>query len=269
MHEENDYSRFMPPSERPQPETRENNVSLPEEACESRESGEATLIVEEVALPEEATEIKPGFGLANRFVAGVARFFYDFFNPFLIASYLTLLLFEMTVLALTAPGASVVYTVTVLGATAIVPAIALVFMRRFGAISALSMPLRSERFVPYVLALLTLGAITLLLAFRGAPLWLWLIYAGGCVAIMANMLINIKIRVSNHATAMAAFIAALVIMQTSGMSIHPLGWWAIGAVIVAGIVGSAAMLLGRHSLLEVAIGYATGFLSVILLGLIH
>lgn len=259
----------MPPSERPQPETREDNVSRPEEAGESRESGEATLIVEEVALPEEATEIKPGFGLANRFVAGVARFFYDFFNPFLIASYLTLLLFELTVLALTAPGASVVYTVTVLGATAIVPAVALVFMRRFGAISALSMPLRSERFVPYVLALLTLGAITLLLAFRGAPLWLWLIYAGGCVAIVANMLINIKIRVSNHATAMAAFIAALVIMQTSGMSIHPLGWWAIGAVIVAGIVGSAAMLLGRHSLLEVAIGYATGFLSVILLGLIH
>lgn len=199
---------------------------------------------------------------------GIAKFFYFVFNPYLIPAYATLLLFELSVVGLTAPGAALIYTLTVLGITCVVPLIVLFFLTRLGAVKDFSLKESGERTVPYVVSLLTLGAAVGLFLARSAPAWLWTVFAGGCVTILVNLFVNYKIRVSNHASAVAALLAAFVVLQMSGMAVHPLGWWVIGTVMILGIVGTAAMIIGRHSLFEVVVGYATGFLPVILMSLI-
>ncbi len=53
-----------------------------------------------------------------------------------------------------------------------------------------------------------------------------------------------------------------------GPSADGMVWWIVGAIITAGLLGSARIWLGRHTLMQVLAGSAVGFLSVWTLSLI-
>ena len=199
---------------------------------------------------------------------GVAKFFYDVFNPFLVPAYATLLLFELSLLGVTVPGAAIPYALTVLGATAVIPVVALIGLRKFGLISSLSLTGRKERTVPYVISILTFIAVTLLFVFRGAPTWLWTLYCGATTTVVVNLLINFKLKISNHASGVAALLAMFMVIQNHGVPLHDLSWWVIGTTLLCGIIGTAALMIGRHRLRDVLAGYVTGFLPIILFSLI-
>lgn len=290
---EKDYSRFMPPQMRGDLEDENREASVEEIFMEEEVEPDINENIEEEVEKElvpppflppqsDASEesasrdhsgrsVAPDISAPRRLNAweGIAKFVYDVFNPFLIPAYATLLLFELSVLALTAPGATLAYTLTVFGATCVLPLVVLLFLRRVGVISSLSMPDRASRTLPYAVALLTIGAVTVLFVYRGAPAWIWTIYLGGCVTVLLNLLANYRVKVCNHASGAAALLAMFVVLQMKGMPVHPLGWWVIATVIVCGVVGASAMLVGRHRLIDVMVGYITGFLPIVLISLIH
>lgn len=267
----------MPPSERGDAEERREapaeEVIIIEETVTV-----ASPETEAIAAPEDPEERHPeeieeqnSEDMPYRLLTpweGIAKFFYDVFNPFLIPTYVTLLLFELTILGVSAPGAALPYTLTVFGATCIVPVVVLVFLRKFGVVSTLGLDSKRDRFFPYVVTLLTMGAMALLFVLRGAPSWLWTVYIGGCATILINMIVNFRLKVSNHASAIAGMLAVLIVIQWQGMPIHQLGWWAIGAAVMCGVIGTGALLVGRHRLIDVLVGYVTGFLPIILFALI-
>lgn len=199
---------------------------------------------------------------------GLVKFLYDIFNPLLLPAYATLLIFELSILAVVAKGAALPYTLTVFGATCVLPLLALIFLRRFGIISSFSIDSRRERLVPYIIEFVAFGAMALFFVYKGASTWLWLVYAGAAAVTLVNCLINFKIRICNHASAIAGMLAVLIIIQNDGLPHHNIGWWALGTVMMAGIIGSAAMLVGKHKLIDVLAGYATGFLGILLFSLI-
>lgn len=220
-----------------------------------------------VPSPPSPVPPQPEIGMLNVW-EGISKFFYDIFNPFLIPAYVTLLLFELSVLKLTNPMAALSYTLTVLGATCVVPVVVLVFLRKMGVISSLGMTDRNERTLPYIVSLLTLAAMTVLMVFRQAPAWVWTVYVGGCATILINLFVNYRIKVCNHASGIAAVLAMFVALQLHGLPVVQLGWWVIATVLLCGLIGTAAMVVGRHCLLDVLIGYATGFLPIVLFSLI-
>lgn len=201
--------------------------------------------------------------------AGVLRFLYAVCSPLMVPTYVSLILFLLTILAIVVPGGALAYSLTVFGATCLVPSIANLILLKIGALSSLSMPTARERVVPYIIEFCALGGVTLFFIYKGANPWLWTIYCGATAACLVNFLLNFRIRVSNHCTAMAAFVAALIVINTYGMPQHSLFWWMVGTVFFAGYAGTFALIQGRHTLLEVLAGYATGFLGVILFSLIH
>lgn len=200
---------------------------------------------------------------------GFMKFIYDLFNPFLIASYATLLIFELSILSVVVPGGALVYPLTVFGATCLFPVLALIVMKSVKIIGSMNLEKRSERVYPYIIELIAMGAVTVFFFIKGAPSWLWLIYCGASATILINLLINFKIKVSNHCSAIAGLLAVFMAIQGDGVIHEGLGWWAIGTIIMAGIIGSIAILFGRHSLKEVLAGYITGFLPIALFTLIH
>lgn len=268
MDKDNDYTRFMPPEAReelaPQFPDSESETVIEEEIKVEEEIIEE----EDVPVPEMSLRDSSHGDFQLGVLGGVAKFFYDIFNPLLVPAYATLLLFELSILGLASPQAALPYTLTVLGATAFIPVLLLFLLKRFGAISTISLSRRTERTLPYIVSFLMLGAMTLLFVFRGAPAWMWLIYCGATAVPLVNMLVNFRLRVSSHASAIAALLAMLVVIQKNGMPVHPLGWWAISAALMCGVIGYAAMTVGKHSILEVITGYATGFLPLILFSLI-
>lgn len=276
MEKDNDYSRFMPPGSREEAQKEEEHnpdtdilpppPPPPTMTQPSMEEAQEKF-GPEALLEEERETLYPEF--ESPWVTVVKFFFYDIFNPYLIPAYVTLLLFEVSVLSVAAPSAAPGYALTAFGATCIVPVLVLVLLRRFGIISSYSMLERRERVIPYIVQILALGGLTLLMKIQGAPLWLWLIYCGATVTALVNFLINFKFKISNHAAAIAAVVATLVVIQRVGVPQVSLAWWAVGTLIVAGVSGSIAIFTGKHTLWEVLAGYATGFLGITLMELIH
>lgn len=274
-----DHYKYMPKphGEQPHGEEMQNEEPLSEEILVE----ESVVIVEEQPVPPARTA-ETGAETAENSdteVAGVSdsavlagksvlKFFYDFFNPFIIPTYATLLIFELSILKLIAPGAALPYTLTVFGITCVFPLLALLILKRIGSISQLGLPLRSDRTFPYIIEFLAFVAATLFFAFKGGAPWLWLTYCGAGVTVMLNFALNFKWKVSNHCSAMAAMLAVLIVINRDGMPHYGMEWWAIATVIIAGLQGTGAIVLGGHSLRDVFLGYATGFLPTLLLTLI-
>ena len=206
--------------------------------------------------------------MEDRLESGM-KLFYRIFSPFMVPTYATLFIFLLSILSIVAPGAATAYTLTVFGATGLVPIILLLIMRKLGMVDSFEIHGQSERQIPYIVQFLVLGAMTLFFLYKGANSWIWTIYLGATAVSLINFVINYRIRVSNHCSAVAALLAVLMVIQRSGMPPHSLFWWVVGALIVTGIVGAAAISIGRHKLIDVIVGYATGFLGIILFSLIH
>lgn len=197
------------------------------------------------------------------------RVLYAFFSPFLAPTIATLWLFNLTVIQLMHPGSAAPYALTVLGATCIVPVIAILILLKVGAIKSVDILRRRERILPYCLQIIALGAVTFFFLYQGAPYWLWTVFCGAAAVGAANLILNFFLRVSNHCSAMAGLVAVLLVISRYGMPVHPLTWWVIGTIAAGGVAGAFAIIVGRHSVWEVLAGYATGFLGIFLFTLIH
>lgn len=64
---------------------------------------------------------------------------------------------------------------------------------------------------------------------------------------------------------MGGLCALIFYLMLSGNSIYNLEWEFLAAMILAGLVCSARLLLQRHTLLQVTAGFVNGFLWVLLL----
>lgn len=218
-------------------------------------------------LKKEPEEESAAFSsIRNSVLAG---FIYNIFSPFFIPTVATLLIFLLSLLAVVAPGAVTPYALTVFGATFLLPVLTIFVLQKIGIIQTFQLSDRSDRLVPYVIEFLALGAMAIFFIVKGASPWIWTIFCGGAAIALANFALNFKWRVSNHCSAIAALLAVIIVIQTYGLPQRPLFWWAIGASLFTGIIGSLAIIKGRHTLWEVVLGYATGFLGIILFSLIH
>lgn len=270
-HDISDHSRFMP---RPQGE------EAPKEEIVEETIIEEVVVVPPVSASEPMTAPSPNAAEAQQdekeadsygwLVEAVPlRVIYNIFNPLLAATYATLFIFLLSILSIVAQGATAAYSLTVFGATCVIPLIVIFVMQRLGLVGSMRMYKASERTIPYVVEFLALGAMSLFFLYKGAHPWIWTIYLGGAALALVNMVINFKLRVSNHCSAIASLLAVLIVIEGHGLPPHSLFWWVVGAAILIGIIGLASMTIGRHRLSEVLIGYATGFLSIILFTLLH
>ena len=265
------YMHHAPGDEREEP--RETPLmETQEEPLDSIEE-QVTIMVQETVVPAAQEAVATPSAKADTLQIdetwemlgkGILRFFYDFLNPFLMPTYATLLIFELSILRETAPGASILYTLTVLGISCLIPLVAIFVLRRISAIDSISLERRNERALPYIISFLAMVGLSIFFMVKGAPAWIYFVYWGASATILVNFLINLRWRVSNHCSAIAAMLATLMAINQDGI-VHPeLGWWAIGTVIIAGIIGTGAIILGNHKLKDVLIGYATGFLPIVL-----
>ncbi len=72
-------------------------------------------------------------------------------------------------------------------------------------------------------------------------------------------------KISGHATAIGGVLGMVIWLVLSGLTdIDPMPW-VTGMVIVAGIVGTARVILGAHDTLQVLAGWVLGALATYLM----
>lgn len=274
-----EHLKYMPHS----PEEEERVDTLRDE---NPEEEVMELVEEEITIIPEVDEKEALREVSDDNISGVAestarcgeswdlwqpilRGLYDLLSPLTAPTIATIWLFTLSIIRVIAPSAGTAYSITVFGATCLVPLLLYFVLSRIGIVESFSLPQRRQRVYFYIIEFVAFGALTWFFLNKGAAPWVWTLYCGAGVVALANFLINLRFRISNHCSAMAALLAVLIVINRDGVPQHPLLWWVVGTVAAIGYVGTMAMLLGRHSLWEVLAGYATGFLGIILMSLIR
>ncbi len=191
------------------------------------------------------------------------------FSPLLVPAYGMALAGFLTILHLlplsllwTAIGITFVIT-------CLIPVSAIVSMYRAGFIKEPGLNDRTERTVPYVVTILCYIGCGFFFYKANAPLWLPMFFVGGALACVINTVVNRWWKISAHAAAMGGLVALMFRIVASHYALYNMNVWLSCIIIVSGLVMTARIYLGRHTLWQVILGFANGFICVYLLSMIH
>lgn len=188
--------------------------------------------------------------------------------PLLMPVYGMLLAFNLSLLSFTPLRAKCVFTLITFGICVVVPMLIVLLLKRAGKVEDIGLNGRKERLVPYIISIVALGVTGLFMWYKGAPMWLVMFFEGGAAAGLVNLLINFRWKISAHAAGIAGVVALLIRIIRDGYPMGGAFTWLLVVIALAGVLGSARVWLGRHTVWQVLAGYAVGFLGVILMTLI-
>ena len=198
----------------------------------------------------------------ERFLTGVSNFFSWLFVPMMMPVYGAIIAFTLSILSFNMLSVRVLFIGLVAGINLMLPISVIIILKRVGVLSDYGVNRRSERSLPYLIGIVCLIATAVLLYFKHAPLWFVAFYIGGALAGIIELLVNLRWKISAHAAGVAGVVALLTYLVLYDFSLPSAFGWLVGAVAIAGLVGSARILLGKHSVWQVLAGYAVGFAAV-------
>lgn len=178
------------------------------------------------------------------------------FSPLFVPVYAYITALLVTQLHMVAASTRAVTTLVVASLVSIVPLVVLLIMKAAGRISDIDISNRRQRtlpmlliFVCYILAAVYIRAIH-------APAWLVLYFISGIVSVIVLGLITVlvKWKISMHGAGAGNLIGMFVAMQRLGVAEHSMLGLITAAILVAGMVGSARIVLRKHTLTQVFAG---------------
>lgn len=219
--------------------------------------------------PLYETEPAPATSDWEKFLNGAASFISWVLVPLLIPVYGILLAFDLSILHFKPEATKWIFTLLVALFNMVIPMILVLLLKKFGFINDIGLNGRRERLIPYIITIVCMGGTALFMHAKMAPMWLVMFFAGGVVAGIINLLINFKWKISAHAAGIAGIVALIVRIMHSDMPVGNITVWLMVAIGLGGLLGSARVWLGRHTVWQVLAGYAVGFCSVFFMTMIH
>jgi len=192
----------------------------------------------------------------------LALFISVVFHPLLMATYGCLLLFfciQNTVYDYLTPfDAKWRVTFIVFFFSMIFPALNIFILFRLKRIPSILLSKPSDRTYPYIItALFYFGLFYLLL---DVNIWnsIKLFILGGGVAILLTSLINFKTKISAHMVGLGGILG--LIISVSQLIKFDMTLFYIIIILIAGLVGSARLILDEHKPYQLYLGFLLGFI---------
>lgn len=182
--------------------------------------------------------------------------------PMLMPVYGVMLAFGLSILSFTGFGVRAVFTAVVFAFNVAIPAVIVLILKRIGIVHDVGLNEREERFIPYLVCILCLVGTALFFGHKLAPRWLVMFFYGGALAGLVEVIVNRWWKISVHAAGIAGIVALLLHIQSEEYCSPATGTWLLISIALAGLLGSARIWLGRHTLGQVLAGYAVGFCGV-------
>ena len=198
----------------------------------------------------------------NKLIAGMAHFLSTALSPLLMPTYGVFLVFWVSVLCLLPYGTRVTVLLMCMGITCIIPLIFLSVLRHFKIVKNLHVDVREQRLIPYLFTALCYAVAAYYLSFHHSPQWFVMFMVGSAISVLVMALINLKWKVSAHMAGIGGVVALIYQIHMQGLSAFDLLWPLCVAILVAGMLGSARLVLRRHDILQVVVGAVVGFLCV-------
>ena len=199
---------------------------------------------------------------ANKFTAGLANFLSTALSPLLMPTYGVFMVLWVSVLCLLPYGTRVSVLLVCMGITCILPLIFLSVLRHFKLVKDLHVEKREQRFFPYMFTALCYTVAAYYLYYCHSPQWFVMFMVGSAVTVLIMAIINLKWKISAHMAGIGGVVALVYQIHVRGLSAFDLFWMLCITIMVAGLLGSARLVLNRHDAWQVLAGVVVGFLSV-------
>lgn len=200
-----------------------------------------------------------------KFINGAASVLSTIFSPLLMATYGVALAMILSFLCFIPTATKLTVILETFLATVAIPVIGIFILSRLKVISDPRLNDRGDRTWPYIIETACFLGLAVYLNHINAPAWLTLFLIGGAVALVVLTVVNRWWKISGHATGMGGLCALVFYLMLSGNSIYSLQWEFLLVILLSGLVCGSRVVLGRHTLLQVAAGFVNGAFWVLLL----
>ena len=201
--------------------------------------------------------------IADKTMLRVARITSIVFTPFSIPFLAFLVLFLFSYLRIM----PILYKGIVLGIvycfTILTPTITIFLFRKINGFARQELSERKKRYVPILLTIISYVFCLLMMRKLNIPWYMTgLIFVSLVISIIC-ILVNLKWKLSEHMAGMGGIIGGLVSFSAL-FSYNPVVWLCL-FILIAGILGSARIVLGHHTLGEVLSGFVVGLVCSFLI----
>jgi len=200
------------------------------------------------------------------------------FHPLLIPSYvlITLLAINPFMFGVNSVWANDIILLQVFLSTFLLPAFSLLMLRQLDFVKTIELEDREDRIIPFIVTgLFYIGlAVFFIKTPNHSPIILTVFILGATIGLWLSFLFNLFTKISLHAVAIAGFLAIIIIAMNSLefdhmiLDLGSLGILNISirtmlmlVILIAGMVGTARLLLRAHEPFQIYLGYFVGFLS--------
>jgi len=184
------------------------------------------------------------------------------FTPFYLPLIGLILLFTFSYLALLPIGYRLQILALVYLFTILLPTYIIHFYRRHQGWSLIELGHRERRIVPYAISIVCYLSCIWLLKWLSVFHFVASILMASLLVQIVCATINVWWKISTHSAAIGGVAGALLAFAEL-FAFNPV-WWLCAVLTVAGILGSARMILRQHSLAQVVGGFVVGFVCATL-----
>lgn len=188
----------------------------------------------------------------------ISRFISTIFMPLFMPTYSVALLFICTYFSYVYAGHFFAIIVPTMLFTFFIPGSLIYVMMRIGIISDLSLPLRSDRFAPYAVTVLSFAFLIYYFFRLGLPTWFLLMIGSSIVTMLIATVITLWWKISAHMFGVAGLIGGVMSVCYFIEKTNPT-YLFMTLFIIAGMVGTSRIILKRHTPAQVYAGFVLGF----------
>lgn len=192
----------------------------------------------------------------------IARLVSAVFTPFSIPFLAFLALFLFSYLSIM----PIQYKLIVLGIvycfTIMMPVLTIFIFRKINGFSTQELSERKKRYTPFFLTIISYVFCLVMMNRLNIPWYMSGIILAALIMMVICVIVNLKWKLSEHMAGAGAVIGGLVAFSAL-FGYNPV-WWLCGFILVAGLLGTARIILGHHTLGEVLGGFAVGLVCALM-----
>ena len=197
--------------------------------------------------------------VADRSLIRTARVISAIFTPFSMAflilflfSYLRIMPIQYKLIVL-----GVVYCFTIL-----MPTLTIFLFRKINGFSPEDLGERKRRFMPFLLTITSYVFCLVMMHRLNIPWYMTGIILAALIMMVICIVVNLKWKLSEHMAGVGAIVGGLVSFSAL-FGYNPV-WWLCLFILIAGVLGTARIILQHHTLGEVLVGFAVGLICSLL-----
>ena len=200
--------------------------------------------------------------VADRSLIRTARVISAIFTPFSIPFLAFLILFLFSYLRIM----PIQYKLIVLGVvycfTILMPTLTIFLFRKINGFSPEDLGERKRRFMPFLLTITSYVFCLVMMHRLNIPWYMTGIILAALIMMVICIVVNLKWKLSEHMAGVGAIVGGLVSFSAL-FGYNPV-WWLCLFILIAGVLGTARIILQHHTLGEVLVGFAVGLVCSLL-----